>query len=292
LHYQHPLTYVGIVLTTLILLSCSPGAENPTDVFPHAAAVIEPTSGPDSFLLFPNPQKQDDGSLQTNTLAYATAYYEAIDPTNSKDTLAKWKAANGFGSGAGIEVKVVFGDVKDLGYGRRMTARDMGDGSYAFMVENYTVTPATNYGYSSLNLDAAIARDTRWHVSTNAIEFSAATCITGDIVGCLSTAKFAKFYTFHPTTGARLLEANLDGRGNKAMPGICISCHGGRAYPLTPANGSRTGNALFPVIDFTASKKRGDVEAHLQPFNVDSFGFSSVPGYTRADQEAKLKIIN
>lgn len=292
MRYKHPLTYIGIVLTTLILLSCGPSGENPTDVFPNAVAVIEPTSGSDSFLLFPNPQKQDDGSLQTNTLAYATAYYEAIDPTNTKDTLAEWKVANGFGSGTGTEVNVVFGDVKDLGYGRRMTARDMGGGSYAFLVENYAVAPAANYGYSSFNLDAAVARDPRWHVSTNAIEFSPATCITGDITGCGPFVKFAKFYTFHPTTGARLLEANLDGRGNKAMPGICISCHGGRAYPLTPATGSPTDKALFPVIGFTASKKRGDVEAHLQPFDVNSFSFSTVPGYTRADQEANLKTIN
>ncbi|MEQ1813653.1 MAG: hypothetical protein ABL860_04275 [Candidatus Nitrotoga sp.] len=273
-------------------MSCSPGGENPTDVFPNAAAVIKPTSGSDSFLLFPNPQKQADGSLQTNTLAYATAYYEAIDPNNTKDTLAKWKAANGFGSGTGTEVQVVFGDVKDLGYGRRMTARDMGGGAYAFMVENYSVTPAANYTYSSLNLDAAVVREPKWHVGTNAIEFSGATCIVGDIAGCTPTVKFAKFYTFHPTTGARLLEANLDGRGNKAMPGICISCHGGRAYPLTPATGSSTSKALFPVIGSTASQKRGDVEAHLQPFDVGSFGFSTVPGYTRADQEVKLKAIN
>lgn len=284
MRYKHPPTYIGIVLTTLILLSCSSG-ENPSDVFPNASPVIKPTNGPDSFLLFPNPQKQDDGSLQTNTLAYATAYYEAIDPNNEKDTLSKWKTANGFGSGTGTEVNVVFGDVKDLGYGRRMTARDNGNNNntYAFMVENYAVAPAANYGYSSFNLDAAVARDPRWHVGTNAIEFSPAPD---------GGENFAKFYTFHPTTGARLLEANLDGRGNKAMPGICISCHGGRAYPLTPATGSPTGKALFPVIGFTASQKRGDVEAHLQPFDVDSFSFSTVPGYTRADQEAKLKIIN
>ncbi len=293
-YFDRYFLYVGISLSALLLMSCSSG-ENPSDVFPNAAPVIKPTSGPDSFLLFPNPQKQDDGSLQTNTLAYAKAYYEAIDPGNLKTTLADWKTANGFGSGTGTEVSVVFGDVKDLGYGRRMTARDIGGGSYAFMVENYAVAPAANYGYSSLNLDAAVARDTRWHVSTNAIEFSGADCIpTSDIAGCDSSVKFAKFYTFHPTTGARLLEANLDGRGNKAMPGICISCHGGRAYPLTPPDTKPggLGQPLFPVIGFTASKKRGDVEAHLQPFDVDSFSFSTVPGYTRAAQEAKLKTIN
>ncbi len=295
MRYPPALIYIAVIAPTLLFTACGPSGTNSTDVFPNAAVEIKPTSGPDSFLIFPNPQKQDDGSLQTNTVAYATAYYEAIDPDNTKDTLAKWKAANEFGTGlntGSTEMGVVFGDVKDLSYGRRMTARDKGDGTYAFMVENYLVAPAAHYTYSSLNLDAAVARDTRWHVSTNAIEFGPATCTASDPPGCDPTVKFAKFYTFHPITGERLLEANLDGRGNKAMPGICISCHGGRAYPLTPAIGSLTGKPLFPSIGSTASLKRGDADAHLQPFDVGSFDFSTVPGYTRADQEAKLKTIN
>jgi hypothetical protein len=71
-----------------------------------------------------------------NTPAYASAYYAAIDPGNQKDTLAKWQAANGFGTGGGQEHTVVFLDVRDLGYGRRMTGRINADGSVAFMVQN------------------------------------------------------------------------------------------------------------------------------------------------------------
>ena len=97
---EHSLVCAGVLAATLLLVSCSPGS-NSTDVQPRAAATTTPVSGPDSFLLFPNPQQQPDGSLQTNTVAYATAYYEAIDPNNDKDTLAKWKAANGFGSSSG-----------------------------------------------------------------------------------------------------------------------------------------------------------------------------------------------
>jgi hypothetical protein len=165
------------------------------------------------------------------------------------------------------------------------------------MVENYLVSPAAAYTYSSFNLDAAVVRDQRWHVGTNAIEFSGSTCINTttpmtDPSTCVSTIKFAKFYTFDPNTGKRLLSANLDGRGNKAMPSICITCHGGRGDPLTPAAGSPTGKALFPWVGNSASQKRGDVQAHMQPLIVDSFGYSSTPGYTRANQEAKLKAIN
>jgi mono/diheme cytochrome c family protein len=293
--------YAGLLAISLSLAACNSGS-NTGDVFPGAALAITPTSGPDSFLLFPNPQKQADGTLQTDTAAYATAYYAAIDPNNNEDTLDKWKAANGFGDlTTGTETTVVFGDVRDLGYGRRMTARNITSGpnagTIAVMVENYLVSPGTGYAYSSFNLDAAVVRDPRWHVGTNAIEFSGSTCINAtppmtDPATCDPTIKFAKFYTFNPTTGQRLFVADLDGRGDKAMPGICITCHGGRGDPLTPALGSPTNLPLFPWVGNSASQKRGDVQAHMQPLIVDSFGYSATPGYTRADQEAKLKTIN
>ena len=62
-----------------------------------------------------------------------------IDPQNERDTLAKWKAKNGFETGTGQEITVVFGDQRDLGYGRRMNARRNPDGTLAFYVENYLV---------------------------------------------------------------------------------------------------------------------------------------------------------
>jgi hypothetical protein len=130
---------------------------------------VAPTSGPDSFLLFRNPQVQPDGSLQTDTLAYTEAYYAAIDPANAKDTLAKWKATNGFDSGTGTQVTAVFGDVRDLGYGRRMTGRRNPDGTLAFFVENYIFNSGDAYEYSTLNLDAAIIRDPRSLLFINAI---------------------------------------------------------------------------------------------------------------------------
>ena len=297
MRYGYSLAFSCLVLTTLLLVSCGGSGAGSSDVFPGASPVDSVITGPNSFLLFPNPQVQPDGSFQTNTTAYAQAYYDAIDPNNDKDTLTKWKTANGFGNTAtGTETTVVFGDVKDLGYGRRITARQNADGTAAVMVENYLVSAATNYAYSSLNLDAAVVRDQRWHVGTNGIEFSGSPCTASDppigAGGCDPSVSFAKFYTFDPVTGQRKLTAELDGRGEKAMPGICITCHGGRGDPLTPAIGSPTGKTLFPLVAFSASQKRGDVQAHLQPLDVDSFDFSATSGYTRADQEAAMKTIN
>ncbi|HEX9392358.1 MAG TPA: hypothetical protein VF928_13690, partial [Usitatibacteraceae bacterium] len=246
-----------------------------------APATALTVSDPNAFLLFPNPQLQSDGSKQTDTAAYTQAYYAAIDPTSARDTLNKWKAANGFDSGTGTQVTVVFGDRRDLGYGRRMTARQNTDGTIAFYVENYLVQAGAAYAYSPLNLDAAVVRDTRWLLGINAIEYSP---------GPAGGASFTKFFNFNATTGQRATAVDLDGRGDKAMPGPCITCHGGRGDALTPPDAS--GQPRFNLVQYALSQTRGDVQARLHPFEADAFGFSATAGFTRADQEAALKVIN
>ncbi len=271
----------GLLLVTLLLTACGGGGGDFSGDRSTSAPTPAVISGVNSFLLFPNPQLQADGSMQMNSAAYPQAYYAAIDPTGLRTTLNGWKAVNGFGSGTGTELTVVFGDVRDLGYGRRMTARMNVDGTVAVMVENYLVEPAAGYTYNPFNLAAAVVRDPRWHIGTNAIEFSP---------GPAGGVPFAKFYTFNPVTGARETEANLDGRGGKAMPGPCISCHGGRGDPLTPPGPG--GQPLFPLVMNAVSATRGDVQARLQPLEVDALDFSATPGYTRAEQEATIKAIN
>ncbi len=271
-------------LLVATLAACGGGGSGSSgggDVIPGVKPPPAPVAGPDSFLLFPNPQKQADGSLQVDSLAYAKAYYEAVDPNNQRDTLAKFKALNNFGvTGAGIvEESVIVGDQRDLGYGRKMTARQNADGTLAFVVDNFLVG---GYGaYSPFNLEAAITGATQWHLGTNGIEFSP---------GPGGTVNFAKFYTFDPATGARLMTISLDGRGSKAMPTVCISCHGGRGDPLTPPDAS--GKRLFAKVMNSFSQARGDVGAQLHPFEPASFDFSTLPGFSRALQESKMKTIN
>jgi mono/diheme cytochrome c family protein len=262
-------------------LSACGGGGGSADVRPGQSPPPPAAFEPQAFLLFPNPQVQPDGTMQTNTQEYAEAYYRAIDPLNAKDTLAKWKAANGFETGTGTEINVIFGDQRDLGYGRRMYARNNGDGTLAFYVENYLIQAGDAYAYSPLNLDAAIIRDTRWMVGINAIEFSP---------GPEGGASFPKFYNFNPA-GERQVFVNLDGRGPKAMPGPCISCHGGRGDALTAPDAS--GKRLFNLVRNGVSGHRGDVQARMHPFEPDSFDFSVTrPGWFRAEQEAKIKSIN
>ena len=277
----HLLKAVPLMAVTILLSACGGGGGSAGDTVPKAAAPDVAITGPNSFLLFPNPQLQADGTLQTNTAAYTEAYYRAIDPTNARDTLDKYKATNGFGSGTGTEITVVFGDQKDLGYGRRMNVRRNADGTLAFYVENYLIKNNGQYAYSNLNLDAAVARDTRWLVGVNAIEYSP---------GPNGGLPFPKFYNFKAETLQRATFVDLDGRGEKAMPGPCISCHGGRGDALTPPDAS--GNARFNLVQNGASQVRGDVQAHLHGFEMDSFGFSNVPGFTRAELEGPVKTIN
>jgi cytochrome c553 len=263
-----------------LLSACGGGGGSPADVRAGPQPATPVTNAPDKFLLFPNPQVQADGSVQTDTPGYAEAYYRAIDPNNERDTLAKWKAANGFETGTGTEVNVVFGDQRDLGYGRRMYARQNPNGTLAFYVENYLVQAGSEYLYSPLNLDAAVVRDTKWLVGINAIEFSP---------GPQGGAAFPKFYNFN-AEGARQLAVNLDNRGPKAMPGPCITCHGGRGDALTPADAS--GKPRFNLVRNGVSQQRGDVQARMHPFEPDEFEFSSRPGFTRPELEAGIKTIN
>lgn len=257
------------------------GGGNSADVRPGDEPPAPRAFEPQSFLLFPNPQQRPDGTLQTDTREYAEAYYRAIDPLGERDTLAKWKATNGFETGTGEEIDVIFGDRRDLGYGRRMHARRNADGSLAFYVENYLIEAGGEYAYSPINLDAAILRDTRWLVGINAIEFSP---------GPQGGAAFPKFYNFDPA-GARQYFVNLDGRGDKAMPGPCITCHGGRGDALTPPDA--TGTRRFNLVPNAVSGHRGDVLARMHPFEPDVFDFSTTrAGWSRVEQEAKLKTIN
>ncbi len=278
-----------VVVSALMgaLVACGGGGSGSSsggDVIPGSKPIINPDE-PNSFLLFPNPQKQADGTFEVNSLAYATAYYEAVDPNNDRDTLAKFKAFNGIGNGSAggaTEENIIVGDMRDLGYGRKMTARKNADGTLAFMVENYL---AGGYGgYSSFNLEAAMVGATQWHVGTNGIEFSP---------GPGGTVNFVKFYTFDPVTGARLMAANLDGRGTKSMPTICITCHGGRGDPLTPPDAG--GKRLFAKVMNLVSQARGDVGAQLHPFEPAALDFptdNKYLQYMRSQQEAKIKTIN
>jgi len=227
-----------------------------------------------------NADKQSTIELATNQInseAYAKAYYAKVDPANERTTLADWKHKNGFD--AGEQIHVVFRDAKDLGYGRNMHARHNEDGTFAIFVENYIVALTTGdpRNYGPINVEAAIREDRRFHVGSNAIEYSPID--PNDI----TSPKVLKFFTFKPESSAadavqnRLLKANLDGRGEKAVPSACLTCHGARMLPLN-SDGS------FPDITLLTSK-HNQIEAEL-------LEYANADGWRRADMEPGIKKLN
>ena len=282
----------GGLLMALLLASCGGGGAGSSSSgdIPTTGRSPSVATGLDRFLLYPNPiVRASDSAFEVGAPEYAVAYYEAIDPTNAKDTLAKWKLANNIGvtTGGHTETNITVGDQRDLGYGRRMTAHQNPDGSMAFMVQNYLV--GAYGGYTPLNLEAAINRVSQWHLGTNAIEFGPGPGAGSG--GRPANGWFVKFYTYDSVTGARLNTLSLDGRPSKAMPTVCISCHGGRGDPLTPPD-PVTGKQLFPLVVSSYSQHRGDVQGRLHPFEPAALDFSTIAGFSRADLESGMKAIN
>ena len=73
------------------------------------------------------------------------------------------------------------------------------------------------------------------------------------------------------------------------MPGACTYCHGGTSRPLLP-------DGTFPdtiaALRAMGQLVPGDSYAKLQLLELDTFEYWPDSPYTRAEQEAGLKLIN
>lgn len=226
---------------------------------PHGAGILDPNSI--SNRLFTTDPVRDMTQFLTfggnvTDEKTAQAYYEAIDPTSEKTNFTSWLIKNnmsdgGFPPNTPDPTKVVtaaYFNAIDLGFGRRMVMRKS-DGK-AWVVTNYrTVDDAIN----NVNPIAAVA-----------MEFD----------------PFTKFYVynFYQNNGDRVTAADLDGGGLKAVPGLCIVCHGG----LNPPNVANFGDP-YP-------NPGGNVHAHFLPFDLKALEFS--PSLSSEAQEATFKTFN
>ncbi len=218
---------------------------------------VEPVVTPPDVTdrLLTHPQVDDDVT--------AAAYYAAIDPSNEKDTLAKWKAANGFDAASTVAILgdtvsgccaiAAFFDAADLGLGRRIIMARNGD-NVAFAASNYeTVADAV--------ADAG-------PVATVAVEYSP---------GPTGGDPFVKFYLFCGGGGQpRITGVQLYDRFDKSLPGLCIGCHGGRPKQLV--------DGVYP--------DNGDTDATLLPFDLEGFEYACDDALDRADLEAAFKAFN
>ncbi|MCI0601875.1 hypothetical protein L0156_02580 [bacterium] len=206
----------------------------------------------------------------------AAAYYNAIDPTNGKTTFSSWKGANSLANdpdannngnnfdddSATGEFSAAYENAADLGFGRAMHAKKVGS-DLAFYVCNY---PTVDEARLDINLIACVT-----------MEYSAAP---------LST-RFTKFYVFN-NAGTRVASADLDNRGQKFVPGLCLTCHAG-SYN----NGEfvqQSGNVPSHLRYKTGESP--DQGSQFLPFDLDNFGYSGVVGFRRQDQQNKFRDLN
>jgi hypothetical protein len=87
---------------------------------------------------------------------------------------------------------------------------------------------------------------------------------------------FTRFLIFGPS-GQLMPSVNLDGRGEKFVPGACLVCHGGDDYA-----------GRYP----NDGKGAADVGGHWLPYDIGNFAFSTGAGLTDAAQEAAIYQMN
>ncbi len=208
-----------------------------------------------------------------------TAYYAALDPDDKKKTYADWLFETGFiddpsdyrSSGSfdiRFDASVTHQNVADLGFIRRVTTRcepscDAPKPDVYSVIENY------------LTFDDAAARINR--LASVTMEWTSAAD---------GTRPNKRFVTFYAYTGADQrdqsldvpFQPDLDGRGEKAIPGLCNTCHGGAPRSLRN-NGNYRG--------------KGNTRSLFLPMDLDNFAFDPDRSeLSRAAQEAEYKKMN
>ena len=193
----------------------------------------------------------------------ATAYYKVIDPNNDRDTFDKWKQTNGMTNPQGDPTihHATYFNAGDLGFGRDMYVRvaKNQEGKVRFAasyVQNYV---SVNDAVNGKNLLATVAME------------------YGPPANNPSGPRFTKFYVFDKN-GQRLKKIDLDGRGEKFVPGLCNTCHGGK-----PKLGGFHGS-------LAQYENKGDTGGKWIPWDLDTYEYD--PSRTRAQQEDQFKKLN
>lgn len=251
--------FVVLAFLPLVLLGCPPSSKPPAPV-----ASIKPCNGGTPCFL----TRKGIGSTQE-----AQAYYDTIDPNHTKTTLGDWLAQNGFTSIFPAETAhAVYFNNGDLQIGRDMYCRMALPTTPALRVAcyvtNYGPAPGTaTYPDETTALADAVAAQ-----NPNAVKKPFATVAmeyNGTPIFGLGNPRQVDFYVFD-AQGNRIQAAALDSEGAKAIPQMCMACHGGS-------------------YDTQTHHVTG---ASFLPFDVFSFHYSQTQGYTRADQEEQFRKLN
>jgi hypothetical protein len=208
----------------------------------------------------PNPywltKKINPGATDADRSNYGNQYYAAIA---ADANLTAWKIRNEFAGGD--DAQGFYLNAADLEFGRSMHMKKRSDGGVAYYVTNFA------------DADKALGGNPADVIATVAMEYSK---YPSNVAGA---PKFTKFYVFDKA-GNLTNHAELDNRGDKYVPGLCVVCHGG-TLPVNIAGASPPGNT----------------ESRFIPFDLKSFASSPLlPGFPamldRNAQEENFRKLN
>ena len=237
-------------------------------VLPLADAESDGLPGAQRFLAY---KGQD-------TRRSACRYYRALGLAGDCDaqggmvqpvTMDDWKRANQLPPYAGSSptASADYINKMDLNLVRRMSATRVAPDRIAFLVCNHPGPEGSGQTEINQVIDTALANERM--VACVGMEWSTTPGVNGGL-------PFTKFVTFGPD-GALLPSINLDGRGEKYLPGACVACHGGTDYA------GRFGDSGSPSPHLGAG---------FLPFDTNNYFFSSRTGLTEADQAQALYQLN
>jgi hypothetical protein len=254
-------------------------------------ASVPPTLGTDWTSFFPS----DYATRSADFLAFkgldtrrgVCQYYKAIGAVGdcrSDGTMVHpisyedWKRAVGierYARSGGVKASATYVNKVDLNLTRVHESVRYGTDSLAAVVCNH-LGPTVNVPADVLNptqgsIDAAVDNAVKGKnlVACVAMDY-------GHVPGVNGDSKFVRFYIFGPS-GQLLPSINLDGRGEKFVPGSCVPCHGGDHYA-----------GRFPE-DGSGSANYG---GHMLPYDSGNFEFSSAAGLTGPDQDEAIYQLN
>jgi len=255
---------------------------------------------------WPNPSGQpSDGYPQQNWfLSYlggdskksSCAYYLAVGAVTGCDANGNFSGAinftqwqkqvqiDQFTPAGEVTTRATYVNVVDLNLTRsHHSILHPNAGGTATYVCNYAGPVDANGKPVTVNLPASTITPAQQTAVNNAVDNAIAgknlvACVAMDY---LSTpindfAQFTRFLVFGPS-GQLLPSVNLDGRGEKFLPGTCVACHGGDNYAgQYPSDGSGV----------------PDIGAHFLPYDAGNFAFSNKAGLTDAAQEEAIYQLN
>lgn len=225
-------------------------------------------------------------ALRDAIVAASRNYYSSVDPSNLRTTFDAFKTLHGFnldpnGATPG-EIVAQYANSGDLGFGRDMHCLKKAGGDVACYVTNYGTGYVNSHpGIGTSDQDDAAAAAARATVG-NSAEVATVAMEYSPIEGA-GPAKVVKFFVYKkgfPNAGSyeRSISANLDGRGERPVPQLCMICHGG-AIPSHAGGVPAFGNAT-----------QVNLNARFVPFDHRLFTFPASP--SKAAQEASIKALN